>query len=122
FPRGYESCRPAPRYGCVKGEYSIYYKRPRYGQPRPQPFQKESSPYCSHAAMIIPAKLIVLIMARVRDPVADTLERFGTQENAVLAFHHAKHSPVPTHPTIHAAIQHVINLFRNIRIILYRSV
>ncbi|KAJ0182589.1 hypothetical protein K1T71_001958 [Dendrolimus kikuchii] len=47
LPRGYESFRPSARYGCVKGEYSIYYKRPRYGQPRPQPFQKEATPYCS---------------------------------------------------------------------------
>lgn len=45
LPRGYESVRPSPRYGYVKGEYSIYYKRPRYGQPRPQPFQREAAPY-----------------------------------------------------------------------------
>ncbi|CAG9581311.1 unnamed protein product [Danaus chrysippus] len=45
FPRGYECPRPMPRYGCVRGEYSIYYKRPCYGQPRPQPFQREVAPY-----------------------------------------------------------------------------
>ncbi|CAH0405443.1 unnamed protein product [Chilo suppressalis] len=47
LPRGYECFRPCPRYGCVKGEYSIYYKRPRCGQPRPQPFQREATAYCS---------------------------------------------------------------------------
>lgn len=45
LPRGFECRSAAPRYGCVKGEYSIYYKRPCYGQPRPQPFQKEVAPY-----------------------------------------------------------------------------
>ncbi|XP_063549193.1 uncharacterized protein LOC134756290 [Cydia strobilella] len=47
LPRGYECSRPCPRYGCVRGEYSIYHKRPRYGQPRPQPFTRECACYCS---------------------------------------------------------------------------
>lgn len=48
LPRGFECFRPPPRYGCVQGEYSIYHKRPRCGQPRPQPFQRECACFCGY--------------------------------------------------------------------------
>ncbi|KAL4702973.1 hypothetical protein ACJJTC_008751 [Scirpophaga incertulas] len=46
LPRGFESFRPTARYGCVQSKYDVYYKRPRCGQPRPQPFQRETVPFC----------------------------------------------------------------------------
>lgn len=44
---GVESYRPEPRYGQIRGEASIYYQRPRCGQPRPQPKARQADEYKS---------------------------------------------------------------------------
>ncbi|KAI8438373.1 hypothetical protein MSG28_010927 [Choristoneura fumiferana] len=45
--RGIECFHPKPRYGQVKGETSVYYQRPRCGQPRPQPMTRQADEYKS---------------------------------------------------------------------------
>ncbi|KAI8425688.1 hypothetical protein MSG28_011495, partial [Choristoneura fumiferana] len=84
--RNSECFHPCPRYGWVKGEASIYYKRPH------------------HAATTTHAGLIALTTAPALAPADATLAPSGTQESAAPSCLLAKPSAVPTPHTTPVAI------------------